>query len=108
MTLSAIQRFNDRVVNDDALQAKIDAARTGTEIIAIAADAGFEVTASDLKDFADQVAFNQLSIDQLEHVSGGLSGTDLGSGRVIDRRPLRGLARRLLDTRPDNTLILND
>lgn len=98
MSAQAVQQFNEKVVNDAALQAKVDTAKSGKEWAAIAADAGYKISHEDLRQFAEKLAKDELADDQLEQVSGGsvmdpsgkqLAGDDIGAVRS-------GLARRLL------------
>jgi predicted ribosomally synthesized peptide with nif11-like leader len=68
MSQAEIRRLNDQLANDSALQAKVNAAKTGKELVAIAREAGFDVTGEDFQ----QLAADELDLDQLEHVSGGV------------------------------------
>lgn len=96
MSLVAIQQFNDQVASDETLQAKVNAAKTGKELVAIARRAGFDVASEDFRQFAQKLAKEELGAEKLEQVRGGVSGMDLGSGRIVDPRQPRGLAKRLL------------
>jgi hypothetical protein len=60
----------------------------------IAREAGFDVTADDFKQFAQQLAENALCPDELEQVSGGLGGDDNGSFL----RPQNRLKENILKT----------
>lgn len=95
MSQTDIQRFNDEIAGNAGLQARIDSARTGKELVAIAKENGFVVTAADFQQFAESLAADELPQERLGQVTGGLSGTDLGSGRVVDSPRPGGLARKL-------------
>jgi predicted ribosomally synthesized peptide with nif11-like leader len=68
MSQLEINRLNDQLSKNKSLKAKVDAAKTGEDLVAVAREAGFDVTGDDFQ----QLAADELELDQLEHVSGGV------------------------------------
>lgn len=93
MSIDIARQFFDKARSDEALQARLRAAATGTgkerraALIRIAGEAGFSFSAADL-DAAVKMRLNQqhaageLSEDDLEQVAGGARGG--GETSVLD------------------------
>ena len=68
MSEEQLKAFLEKVQGDTNLQEMLKAAADSDVVLAIANDAGFSISADDLK------AFSELSKEELENVAGG--GTD--------------------------------
>jgi predicted ribosomally synthesized peptide with nif11-like leader len=91
MSQAEVQRLNDQLSKNKSLQAKIDGAKAGEDLVAVAREAGFNVTDEDFQEYANSL---ELTSDELEQVSGGLGGDDDGSFRGVAQV---GLNRKLLE-----------
>ena len=69
MSEEQLKAFLEKVQGDTSLQEMLKAAADPDAVLAIAKEAGFSISADDLK------AFSELSIEELENVAGG--GTDV-------------------------------
>ena len=69
MSEEQFKAFLEKAKGDTNLQAKLKAAADVDAVLAIAKDAGFMISADELK------AFSELSVEELENVAGG--GTDV-------------------------------
>ena len=66
MSEEQLKAFIEKVQGDDNLQAKLKAAADADAVLAIAKDAGFSISADDLKN-----AQSEVSEEELEGVAGG-------------------------------------
>ena len=66
MTEDQLKAFIEKVQGDDSLQKKLKAAANPDAVIAIAKDAGFSISADNLKN-----AQSEISEEELEGVAGG-------------------------------------
>ena len=66
MSEEQLKSFIEKVQGDDSLQAKLKAAANADAVTAIAKEAGFSVSADDLKN-----AQSEISDEELEGVAGG-------------------------------------
>ena len=80
MSEEQLKAFLEKVKEDTSLQEKLKAAANAAEsdaVLAIAKEAGFMISAEDLKDFKN-AQFSEISDEELEGVAGGyLFGTIL-------------------------------
>ncbi|QNI54392.1 nif11-like leader peptide domain protein [Synechococcus sp. BIOS-E4-1] len=68
MSEEQLKAFLEKVKGDTSLQGKLKAAADSDAVIAIAKEAGFSISAGDLKK-----AQSELSEEELEGVSGGIT-----------------------------------
>ncbi|QNI55241.1 nif11-like leader peptide domain protein [Synechococcus sp. BIOS-E4-1] len=73
MSEEQLKSFLDKVKVDTSLREKLKAAADSDAVLAIAKDAGFSISADELK------AFSELSEGELEEISGGLNSCHGGS-----------------------------
>ena len=66
MSEEQLKAFIEKVQGDDSLQEKLKAAANPDVVVSIAKEAGFSISADDLKN-----APSELSDDELENVAGG-------------------------------------
>ena len=70
MSEEQLKAFIEKVQGDDNLQAKLKAAADSDAVLAIAKEAGFSISADDLKN-----AQSEVSEKELENAAGGLAFT---------------------------------
>ena len=87
--------FLEKVQSDTSLQEKLKAAADANAFVDIAKDAGFSISADDLKNA--QSAITDLSDEELEGVAGGggatLFSTGIGSITTLAINLLHGIPR---------------
>ena len=66
MSLEQLKAFLEKVKDDSSLQEKLKAAANPDDVVSIAKEAGFSISADDLKN-----AQSELSDEELEGVAGG-------------------------------------
>ena len=69
MSEEQLKAFLEKIKGDSSLQEKLKAAADSDAVLAIAEDAGFSISADELK------AFSELSEGELENVAGGGTGS---------------------------------
>ena len=79
MSKEQLKSFLEKVKADTSLQEKLKSAADSDAVLAIAKDAGFSISADDLKN-----AQSEISEEELEGVAGGLKGTGGGSTFVCE------------------------
>ncbi len=72
MSEEQLKAFLEKVKGDTSLQEKLKAAADADAVAAIAKEAGFMISADDLKNAADE--FEKVSEEELENVAGGNRG----------------------------------
>ena len=77
MSEEQLKAFLEKVKTDASLQEKLKAAADNDAVAAIAKDAGFSISADDLKK-----AQSEISEEELEGVAGG-AGTDVLNGGCV-------------------------
>ena len=70
MSEEQLKAFLEKVKGDTTLQEKLKAAVDADAVTAIAKEAGFSISADDLKDFKN-AQFSEISDEELEGVAGG-------------------------------------
>ena len=73
MSEEQLKAFLEKVKDDTSLQEKLKAAADSDAILAVAKDAGFSISADDLKNAPQE----ELSDEELESVAGGYPGKGL-------------------------------
>ena len=74
MSEEQLKAFLEKVKGDTNLQEKLKAAANADAVVSIAKEAGFSISADDLK------KAQELSEEELEGVAGGVYGTYTGGG----------------------------
>ena len=82
MSEEQLKAFLEKLKDDSSLQEKLKAASDADAVVAIAKEAGFSISADDLKN-----AQSEISEEELENVAGGL---DVNSVNNRTRRKPRG------------------
>ena len=78
MSEEQLKAFLEKVKADTSLQEKLKAATDSDAVLAIAKEAGFSISADDLKN--DQL---KVSDEELEEATGGLTGTETRCGYCV-------------------------
>ncbi|KZR80703.1 Nitrogen fixation protein of unknown function [Synechococcus sp. MIT S9509] len=76
MSLEQLKAFLEKVKADTSLQEKLKAAADADAVLAIAKEAGFKISAEDLKN----AQVTELSDEELEGVAGGYQSWDVWDG----------------------------
>ena len=79
MSEEQLKAFWEAVQADTSLQEKLRAATDADSIVSIAKEAGFEITAEEVKE-----AQSELSEEQLKGVAGGICTVACGCGAIPD------------------------
>ena len=77
MSEEQLKAFLEKVKADTSLQEKLNSASDADAVVAIAKEAGFSISADDLK-----MAQSEISEEELEGVAGGYCGRTLGRGTL--------------------------
>ncbi|QNI54570.1 nif11-like leader peptide domain protein [Synechococcus sp. BIOS-E4-1] len=76
MSEEQLKTFIEKVQGDDNLQAKLKAAADPDAVVAIAKEAGFSISADELKKAPKRLFQSEISEEELEGVAGGNKDTD--------------------------------
>ena len=76
MSLERLKAFLAKVKGDSNLQEQINIAESSKDVLAIAKEAGFSISADDLKKAHIELEWAELSDEELEGVTGGKPSED--------------------------------
>ena len=85
MSEEQLKAFLEAVNADAGLQEQLKAAGDADAVVAIAKDAGFMITAEELKNAQAEVSDEELGLKELEGVAGGFGGSNCGAGGFGDK-----------------------
>src|SRR5262245_1325987 len=71
MSAENAARFVQQIAQDQSLKARVEAVQTADEVVRIAREAGFDLTADELKAAARRLSGREMSDQELEAVAGG-------------------------------------